>query len=155
GLQRKGGSMSITVMDDSANKGLTTARHSLLSGLYPLGGFQFSPVTYFLPNAADSNRTEADFDLTNTQNLTDGLFQPGIPFNYATLTPFTTRERMLYDAEKSTLRNGFEQPVKAAIVFNDGRYYLGGAATSGAEVKLELVDSARVPKTDETPQSPR
>lgn len=147
GLQRRGGSMSLTLVDEGANKGFTFGRHSLLSGLYPLGGFQFGLQTYFQPLLnGDGRGFEADFNLSNTQNLTDGLFQPGIPFNYATVTPFTTRERMLYNADDSTLRNGFEQGVKGAVLYSNGRYYVGGAAASGGEIKLELVDDAQVAK---------
>ncbi len=144
GFNRKGGSVSITTLDESTNRAVTFARHSLLTGLYPLGGFKFSPQTYFTSETGSDERSGADFDLTRGTVLRGGLFQPGIPFNYSTIMPYTTRERMLFDAEKGEIRNGFELPVKAVAVLDGGQFFRGGGASAGAVTKLTAVDEAEM-----------
>src|SRR5690606_30526046 len=104
----------------------------LLTGLYPLGGFKFGPQTYFVADTGSEDRSGADFDLTRGTLLRGGLFQPGIPFNYTTVTPYITRERMLFDADKGELRNGFELPAKAVAVLDGDQYFRGGSAAPGA-----------------------
>ncbi len=149
GFNRKGGSISVTTVNEQTNRAVTHAKHSLLSGLYPMGGFHFGQETFFVPRL-DESYEAADFNITRERVLRGGYFKPGIVFDYATITPYTTRERMLYDAEKATLRNGFELPVKAVAVLHDGTYYTGGAAAPGAEVKVKAVDAASLPLTTET-----
>ncbi len=141
GFNRKGGSLSVTTVDEKTNRAVTIAKHSLLSGLYPLGGFHFSRDTYLLPKNHEQ-RDSAQLDLTREIVLESGLFQPGIPFDYSTIKPFTTRERMIYDAGTGMVRNGFELPVKAVALLHSGHYYTGGAAASGEQVKLEVVDDS-------------
>jgi len=141
GFQRKGGSISLTTLDEGTNRAVNYARHSLLSGLYPLNGFAFARESFFLPLNAKEGPA-ARMDLSKQIVLEDGLFQPGIPFDYATVTPQTTRERMIYDSEKSTLQNGFELPVKGVVVMDGERFYRGGGGAPGARIALELVDVA-------------
>lgn len=135
GFARKGGSVSITMLDEANNRAMTFAKHSLISGLYPTGGFTFSRETYL--HTSDSNldgnlRMELDKEI----KLTDGLFRPKIPFNYMTATPHTTRERLVIDPDFHSVRNGFELPLKAVAVFENDKLYTGGAGQSGAEIAL-------------------
>lgn len=143
GFSRKGGSISLTTIDEASNRAVTFARHSLLSGLYPLGGFHFSPQTYFLRNSGDDSGG-GQFDLTNELKLVSGVFQPGIPFNYSTIMPYTSRERLIYKDESGEVVNGFELPIKAVAVWDDGKFLRGASVQPGASLKLTAVDESEL-----------
>lgn len=146
GFARKGGSVSITMLDEANNRAMTFAQHSLISGLYPTGGFTFNRETYLHP-ASSNLDSSIRMVLGKEIKLTDGLFRPKIPFNYMTVTPHTTRERLVIDPGFQSVRNGFELPLKAIAVFNGEKLYTGNGGASGAEIALNegVLPGAQIP----------
>ena len=148
GFTRKGGSISITTLDEERDAAMTFARHSVISGLYPSGGFHFSTETLFRPSrVADSG---AELRLDRELVLVRGLFRPKMPFNYTTVTPRTTRERLILDDALKSARNGFELPLARVAVFDGENYYEGGAGAPGAEITLKRLypEAVQLPKPD-------
>jgi hypothetical protein len=148
GFAKKGGSISVTRLDEQTNKAITFAQHFLISGLYPSGGFHFGRETYLRPLFMDRN-DPVQATLGKELVITRGLFRPKIPLQYLTIKPHTTRERLLVAADVKSARNGFELPVKAVAVYRDGNYFAGGAAASGGEVALAPTKPARKSDTAE------
>lgn len=116
GFAKKGGSVSLTILDEKRDAGFTFSRHCLFSGLYPLGGLQFDHTTGFYPFTKAGNFT---VDLTRSLHLKSGLFTPSVNFHYLTVTPFKTRERLVYDPGEKSVTNGFEQKIEG-LIWNDG-----------------------------------
>lgn len=119
GFQRRGGTVSMTVLDESAGAAVTYGFHSLNSGIYPLGGFKFAPQTGFYPLGRHDN-DEFEIDMTDGMTLKNGLFQPSINFDYFTAAPRQTREKMILDLAKGEAANGFETEIAAFAVVADG-----------------------------------
>ncbi len=141
GFARRGGTMSLSWLDERSDRGMAVARHSLYSGLYPLGGFKFGRDTALLPvNAA----SDYEIELTNGLQLKEGIFQPGANFHYFTVTPFHTREHLVYDAAARNVMNGFEKPLHSLVLVDDGRYYASGRIEPGMKATLEPVAAAEV-----------
>lgn len=116
GFAKKGGSFSLTILDEKRDAGITFSRHCLFSGIYPLGGFSFDRTTGFYPLIEKKNFT---MDITRSQHLKSGLFTPSVNFHYQTVTPFKTRERLVYDPGERSVTNGFEQKIEG-LMWNDG-----------------------------------
>ena len=143
GFAKRGGSFSLTLLDEPNGAALTLARHSLLSGLYPLGGFQFSPETAFVPLQPPN-----DFSIEMTKNLhvRSGIFIPTTDFQYLTVTPFNTREKLIYDAEAQTVINGFETAVRGLVLEDRGAFYTAEKLSPGAKAALRKLPEEEVSK---------
>ncbi|MBN1868770.1 hypothetical protein JW916_15930 [Candidatus Sumerlaeota bacterium] len=140
GFARKGGTVSVTILDESLDSVFTFARHCVLSGLYPAGGFQFERETAFYP-VAQMEDDPFTMDLTRGRRLTSGFFKPSVNFHYFSAMPYTTRERLIYDAETSEVGNGFELPIRALALFDGGSVFVAGAIPPGGKAHLEPVDT--------------
>jgi hypothetical protein len=120
GFERKGGSLTLHTLDETAQHGITVAHQTLLSGLYPRGGFKFSRTAALVPHINRENRDSAsiEMELGPAQRLTRGWFEPRVPFNYTTVLPFETREHLVLEGNK--LRNGFETAITGGILYAPG-----------------------------------
>ena len=71
GFQRKGGTVSFTLLDESRAAAMTIAYHSVISGLYPVGGFRFPLDTAFVTLHNSFSRTRmrggSDSQMTITE----------------------------------------------------------------------------------------
>ncbi len=142
GFSRKGGTCSIWSLDEGAASAGTFSRHLLFSGLYPLGGFTFDRETAFFPMEQNGEQ-QYDMTLQNQQRrLTDGLFIPQVPFHYYTVTPWSTRERLVYKESEKSVENGFETPIQGALVFTGGDVYVSGTIPKGGKASLERLEGA-------------
>jgi len=134
GFAKKGGSFSVTLLDEAKNDAFTFSRHSIYSGLYPVGGFRFSSNTLFYPLQTSSGYS---FDLTRDQHLESGLFNPSTNFHFFTAMPFQTRERLVYDPGDNTVTNGFETAVKDVFIRDGARILTAAELLPGEKKKLE------------------
>lgn len=142
GFARHGGTVSMTMFDETTDHGFCVARSCLYSGLYPLGGFKFPAGTAFLPLVqADSY----EVDLSNATVVKSGIFLPSTNFHYATCTPFQSRERLIYDANSQTAINGFEKPIDSVVLESGGKYFAGGKAPAGGKLTLLPVSDSELP----------
>lgn len=112
GFRRRGGTVSVTLLDESRAAAFTFAHHGILSGLYPLGGFRFPADAAFFSLAEstgnDGFRVET---AAQTATLRSGLFKPTVMFNYATARPYDTREKLVFEPEGNVVVNGFESDL--------------------------------------------
>lgn len=146
GFARKGGTVSLTTFDERSDRGWTFAQHSVYSGLYPLNGFQFPADTAFLPLKSPEDFT---ISIGPVQHLQDGLFQPTTNFGYCTMTPFQSRERLLWDAQQASVINGMEQPLEAVVVQDvDGTLYKGGRVAPNGRLTLTKLQPTEIPAED-------
>jgi hypothetical protein len=138
GFAKKGGTFSITILDENRDAALTFSRSCLFSGLYPLGGFQFDRTTGF----HSFNQTK-DFsmDFTSSMNLKSGIFTPSVNFHYLTVTPFKTRERLVYDPLERSVTNGFEQKIEGLIWNEGGQLMIARDLAPGQKKKLEWYEA--------------
>jgi hypothetical protein len=139
GFSRKGGTFSISILDEASDSALTFSRHLLFSGLYPLGGFSFDSETAFVPMESSGDQSYKMALQNRQRQLTDGLFIPQVPFHYYTVTPWSTRERLVYKAAEKTVENGFETPIQGVVVY-DGGVYVAGAVPKGGKATLERLE---------------
>lgn len=146
GFARKGGTISMTLVDEARASALTFGRHSLFSGLYPLGGFTFDSATSFFPTSEDErSQDNSTFEvLGNTQNLTSGLFKPSVDFHYATITPSGTKEKMIYMPNDKTITNGFEASVESLVLVDDLKYFAADNVGAGKPVALREIQAADI-----------
>lgn len=137
GFSRFGQSLSITLLDQGTNDAVTLSRHILKSGLYPLGGFHFQPQTALYVFRDSGAAKQYSMDLTRDQHLTNGLFIPSVPFDYTTVLPFKTRERLVLDEKDMTVMNGFEKPVnKLVLLIKGGQWFEAADIAPGMKAKL-------------------
>jgi|GEM_PF-5820539 len=136
GFAKKGGSVSISFLDEKKDAGFTFSRHSLFSGLYPLGGFKFQKNTAFYPL---NFRKSFSMDLKNLVHLKSGLFTPSVNFHYFTAAPFRTRERLIYDPEEKSVTNGFEKKIEGVFIKHDIGYFAAGDLSPGEKKELEFI----------------
>ncbi|HNY26281.1 MAG TPA: hypothetical protein PKH31_02760 [Candidatus Sumerlaeota bacterium] len=139
GFSRKGGTFSISILDEGSDSALTFSRHLLFSGLYPLGGFSFDSETAFVPMESSGDQAYKMALQNRQRQLTDGLFIPQVPFHYYTVTPWSTRERLVYKAAEKTVENGFETPLQGVVVYDQG-VYVAGAVPKGGKATLERLE---------------
>lgn len=139
GFSRKGGTFSISILDEGSDSALTFSRHLLFSGLYPLGGFSFDSETAFVPMESSGDQAYKMALQNRQRQLTDGLFIPQVPFHYYTVTPWSTRERLVYKAAEKTVENGFETPLQGVVVYDRG-VYVAGAVPKGGKATLERLE---------------
>lgn len=137
GFARKGGSLSLTLLDEATDAGLTLSHHVLFSGLYPLSGFQFDRQTAFYPLMRPDNNNQFSFALTQKQQLQSGLFIPSKNFHYFTNTPFKTRERLLYDPAENVVGNGFEHSFQKLAVYHAKSIYEASDIVAGGKAQLK------------------
>ncbi|MBE7560332.1 hypothetical protein HS125_15875 [bacterium] len=135
GFARKGGSFSLTLMDETADHGLTFSRHAMLSGLYPLGGFGFDPKTCFYP-LQETGGDSYSFDYSRGHRLESGLFKPSVNFHYFTAVPFRSREHLVYNAAEGSITNGYELGLEKLLLRDGGRYLWADRVPSGGTVRL-------------------
>lgn len=141
GFQKRGGTFSVTFLDESTDSAITLSRHCLYSGLYPLGGFKFERDAGFYPLRKLENRRDSfSFDFTEGQQLKSGIFKPSFNFHYFTARPEQTRERLIYDRDEGTVTNGFEAPIRAVCVLDGAMRLQAGALQPGESAKLEPFD---------------
>ena len=141
GFTRKGGTFSVSVLDEASNSQVTFSRHLILSGLFPLGGFSFDREAAFYPLQQPNDRAAFQMDLTKGQRLTSGLFIPSVPFHYFTAMPGTTRERLVVDEAAKSVTNGFEAPLEGVVVVHGKKVYSAGKIAPGGRAALaELSD---------------
>lgn len=139
GFARKGGSYSITAIDERADAGFTFSRHALYSGLYPAGGFGFDARTCFYPLRDPDYGESYGFDYRDGHRLTRGLFKPSVNFQYFTARPIQTRERLEYDRAAGTVLNGHAGDLRGLLLRDGGRLLWARTAPSGRKVALEEV----------------
>ncbi len=142
GFSRKGGTFSISILDEGTDSAVTFSRHLLFSGLYPLGGFSFDREAAFFPmELGVAGDQQYDMTLQNQQRqLTDGLFIPQVPFHYYTVMPWSTRERLIFKPTENAVENGFENPIQGVLVFSGGGVYTTGAIPKGGKAALERLE---------------
>jgi hypothetical protein len=152
GFARRGGTFSISWFDETSNRGFASSRHCLFSGLYPLGGFKFGPQTLFAPCREPEDYS---IDYSGGLHLKDGLFFPNRNFHYFTLTPFQSKERLIYDPKAKTIVNGFEKAMEHVVLEDDGRYFSASRVASNEKAVLQPLDPNRIPANadDTTGQS--
>lgn len=140
GFARRGGTFSVTLLDEATDSALTFSRHCLYSGLYPLGGFQFDREALFYPLKKPDDREGFKFDLTGGQTLQSGLFSPSFNFHYFTAMPSSTRERLIVDFDEATVINGFEKPVELLVLRGGGKTWKAPRLEPGEKGRLEAID---------------
>ena len=133
GFSQKGGTYSVTILDEAEDAAFTFSRHLLYSGLYPRGGFKFNPDTAFYPITGSPGFT---MELTNRQHLKSGLFMPSQSFHYFTAWPFKTREKLVFDSSEKAVTNGFENAIQGLIIRQDGTLYQAEDISPGEKKKL-------------------
>lgn len=136
GFTRRGGSFAVTLLDEARGGALTFTRHSVYSGLYPLGGFKFGRETGFVPL-----RKVENFSITlgPKLHLESGIFQPTSNFHYQTIHPHTTREKLLHDPEEQTVANGFEKRIETVVLCDGDSWYVARDIDPGAKARLERI----------------
>jgi hypothetical protein len=138
GFIRRGGAMSLTLLDENRASALTFSHHVVMSGLYPLNGFRFGTDTAFVP--MNVNLEQDNYDITLLPDgmvLSSGLFKPSVNFHYFTATPEKTRERLIFDADMKTAINGFENPIRFLAVYKDGKLYSAENIVKGGKADLK------------------
>ena len=136
GFSKKGGTVSLSVLDENTDGAVTLGAHSIYSGLYPFGGFQFSAKTSFYPLKKEKDYT---IDMTTKLHLKSGLFKPSSNFYYFTATPYETREKIVYNKEDRTVTNGFEQDLTGLVLMDGDQTFKVGAIAAGEKKALEPV----------------
>lgn len=136
GFSKKGGSFSVTRLDETEDEAMTFSIHSLYSGMYPFGGFSFDRETAFYPMSLSG---DYQIVLSGKQNLKSGIFSPGSNFHYFTMNPHSTRERLLYDPQKSTISNGFEEYIHGVVFKAGERIYQAKDIEPGGEAPLSEI----------------
>ncbi|HPB32060.1 MAG TPA: hypothetical protein PLB62_11440 [Candidatus Sumerlaeota bacterium] len=143
GFARRGGTVSLALLDEKTNRGFAYSSHCLYSGLYPMGGFRFDEQTLFMPMIQDQSffrqprGLEYDMDITAGLNLKSGLFKPLENFEYLTATPFQTRENLIYEPERKTVTNGFEKPIRGLVLEDAGSIYFAERIKPGEAASLK------------------
>jgi hypothetical protein len=142
GFAKRGGSIGVIVLDEEKDSAITFSRHSLFSGLYPLGGFVFDRDVAFLHMPSESRDEDFRMDMTEKQRLRSGLFTPSVNFHYFTAKPWTTRAKLVWDLEEMTLINGFDAPATRILLRVDGKYYAAPRTAKGGKAALEEIKLA-------------
>ncbi|MBD3265802.1 hypothetical protein GF373_03965 [bacterium] len=137
GFARKGGSLSLTLLDEATDAGLTLSHHVLFSGLYPLSGFHFDRQTAFYPLIRPDQTNQFALSLNQKQQLHSGLFIPSKNFHYYTNTPFKTRERLLYDSAENVVGNGFEHSFQKLAIYHAKSIYEASDIVAGGKAQLK------------------
>ncbi|HBF33821.1 TPA: hypothetical protein DDW35_04590, partial [Candidatus Sumerlaeota bacterium] len=143
GLSRTGNSVSLTLLDEATNSGITLSKHVFYSGLYPLRGFHFNAQTaLYFPHPDEErsrgygNKRSFVMDVSQDQHLKNGLFVPNTTFDYMTVLPFKTRERLVLDEAALTVMNGFEKVITQLLLKVGDQYYEARDIQPGAKVTL-------------------
>ena len=124
------------------------SRHCVLSAIYPIGGFQFSPKTAFYPMKQVNDDDVFKMDMNKGLHLRSGLFQPSINFHYFTALPIQTREHLVIDYQQQTVSNGFENPIHALLLRDSNdQYFTSGSLVPGETGKLERLDEKEILST--------
>ena len=141
GFTKRGGTMSVTILDEATDSAITFSRHVLYSGLYPMGGFKFDADTAFYPLKRPEERDSFGMDWTSGKRLQSGLFVPSFNFHYFTTTPYKTRERLIFDLEEKSVINGFEVPIRGLAILdgNNTHMYAADKIAPGAKAELRLI----------------
>ncbi|MFP4380295.1 MAG: hypothetical protein ACLFUS_07315 [Candidatus Sumerlaeia bacterium] len=141
GFARRGGSISVMVMDEKEDKAFTFSRHVFYSGLYPLGGFKFDGDTAFCPMVRDMDEQAMTFDLSEGYALESGLFTPSRNFHYLTATPMTTRAKLIWDKEEMTVTNGFDAAIEHVLIQDGNVIYESREIAKGGKGKMKQIDT--------------
>jgi hypothetical protein len=136
GFSKRGGSFSTTILDEKLDSAFTFSRHSIYSGLYPLGGFKFDNDVAFYPL---SDPTGFSLNLSRIFHLKSGIFKPSRNLHYFTGQPYKTREKLIYDPVEKTITNGFETKINGLILKDNTIIYKAEGISPGEKVKLEII----------------
>lgn len=140
GFIQRGGSFSLTLIDEAENKAMTMAHHTVLTGLYPINGFGFDRETLFFPMETSDDWQSYRMDLTSGQRLAAGLLKPSINFHYFTMQHEPTRERLMVDWDELEVTNGFEQHLKGLALRNGSEFYYAEDLEPGQRAKLRRAE---------------
>lgn len=148
GANKRGGTYSVTLLDEASQGAVSYSHHLLRSGLYPLGGFSFDPETLlYAVTDTEFSESSAGFEFGSRQRLVSGLFRPQVNFHYWTVLPFRTPERLLYHPAERSIVNGFESDLSDVIVV-DGEQILIAQGDVDAEGKIPLELHSTVTRRD-------
>jgi hypothetical protein len=129
GFSRKGGTFSISILDEGADSAVTFSRHLLFSGLYPLGGFTFDRETAFFPMEQNG---EQQYDMTlqtQQRRLTMGMFIPQVPSIIYSHDVVTRAVWCTHEAKNRSKR--IRDPIQAPRCLPAGFVYGSGAIQGG------------------------
>lgn len=136
---------SLTLVDQSAARAVTSSRVSLYAGLSP-GGLSFSPVTAIFPVwPEDPSQSRLSVDWTETQRLQGGWLPARTPTQFVTVSVQPQRERLNVASAPGGLRveNGFSIGLRELIVWDDkGKAYYADRLPAGSSATLAPITDA-------------
>lgn len=136
GFAKRGGSLAVILLDEESDSALTLGRHVFYSGLYPLGGFSFARDAAFFPLGTGDRQDPYTIDLSQGQRLQSGIFSPSTNFHYATVRPWTTRAKLVWDLEEMSVINGFDADATRVMIQVGQKYYEARDVARGGKAML-------------------